>query len=61
MTIEQILLIVAVIGILGSAIEKIGTSIKNEKLENIGKAIEAATADIPKFVTNIFAVFKAKK
>ncbi len=61
MTIEQIFLIIAVIGIIGSAIEKVGTTIKNEKVENVGKAIEAATADIPKLLTNLFAVFKAKK
>ncbi len=61
MTIEQILIAIVVIGIFGSAVEKAGIALKNEKIENIGKAIESVTADLPKIITNVLAVFKAKQ
>ena len=61
MSVEQLSLVVVVVGIVGSAIEKIGISIGSPKIQNVGKAIESVTADIPKLITNLLGVFKRTK
>lgn len=61
LSLETVLAVVVLIGIAGSAIEKAGLALENERVVNIGKAIESVTADLPKFVTNIFALFSGKK
>jgi hypothetical protein len=57
MSIEQILLIIVVVGLVGSSIEKIGMTIGSPKTEAVGKAIESVASDLPKFVTNIVSIF----
>lgn len=61
MSLETVLVIVVVVGILGSTIEKIGLATGSERVTNVGKAIEAATTDLPKLINNIFALVSGKK
>lgn len=60
MSIETVLLGFVVVGFAGSAIEKIGAALKYPRVEAFGKAIESITADGPKFLENLVAVFSGK-
>ncbi len=61
MTIETILVGVVAVGIVGSAIEKVGVAIHYPRVEAFGQMIESITADVPKFIENVSAVITNNK
>ncbi len=60
LTIENVLLIIAVAGATGSLIEYVGIKFNLPRVIAFGKTVESFTADLPKFAKNIFGLFSGK-
>ncbi len=61
LTLAQILLILVVVGIVGSAIEKAGMVLEMPRLIAVGKVLESLAADLPKTISNIYTTFAGAK
>ena len=57
-TIAQVLAGLVVIGILGSAIEKVGMQFELPRVIAVGKVMEGIASDGPKIVANLLSIFK---
>ena len=60
LTLAQILIVLVVIGIVGSAVEKAGLALEMPRVIAVGKVLESLAADLPKTISNVYGTFKGE-
>lgn len=57
-TLAQILIVLVVVGIVGSAVEKVGMALNMPRVIAVGKVIESIASDLPKTISNAYGMVK---